>query len=47
MPIPEHDDVAYVKDALQAAFLILAAAWLLRELVRGNGGGVKAAVRAA
>lgn len=45
--LPEHDSVAYVKDLLQAAFLVLAAAWLVRELVRGNAGGVKSAVRAA
>lgn len=45
--MPEHDDVSYVKDLLQAAFLVLAAVWLVRELVRGNGSGVKRAVSAA
>lgn len=43
----EPDDVAYVKDLLQVAFLILAGIWLVHSLATGSGGEVKRAVAAS
>lgn len=45
--LPEHDDVAYVKDALQVAFLLLAGAWLIRAFIKGDGSEAKRAIGAS